>query len=157
MKNIVLGVALSGVAVSGCAGNAQDYNQHIVSEIQGTVSVSNFEETNQKLKAAFEKRKLTVFAVIDHAAGAKGAGLELAPNTLYIFGNPKAGTLLMQENSALGMQLPLKALVRQTPNGVVVSVSNIQEIAVQNGLPEDHPVVMKISGLLTQIIAETTS
>lgn len=157
MKNIVLSVSIAGAAVSGCAGYAQAYEHHAQKQNHETVSAYNFAETNQRLRAAFEKRGLTVFAVIDHAEGAKGAGLELAPNTLYIFGNPKAGTLLMQENAALGMDLPLKALVRETPDGVVVTVSDIQAIGGHGGLAKDNPVIEKIDGLLKQIVSEATA
>ncbi len=157
MKNIVLGVLVAGAVVSGCAGQVHAYEHQLQRQNHETVSAYNFAETNQRLKTALEKRGLTVFAVIDHAEGAKGAGLELAPNTLYIFGNPKAGTLLMQENSALGMDLPLKALVRETSDGVVVTVSDIQTIATYGRLAKDNPIIEKIDGLLKQVVSEATA
>merc|ERR1712117_161120 len=48
---------------------------------------------------------------IDHAKGAEEVGLTLAPATVLVFGNPKAGTLLMQEDINIAVDLPLKVLV----------------------------------------------
>ena len=62
---------------------------------------------------------MTVFARIDHAAGAAAAGLPLRPTELLIFGNAKAGTPLMQANQAIGIDLPLKALVYEDAAGKV--------------------------------------
>jgi uncharacterized protein (DUF302 family) len=54
---------------------------------------------------------MTVFARIDHAAGAKKIGKSLRPTELLIFGNPKGGTPLMECAQSAGIDLPLKALV----------------------------------------------
>ena len=74
-------------------------------------------ETMDRLVAELQAKGLTVFARIDHAAGAKQAGLELRPTELVIFGNAKGGTPLMQANQAIGIDLPLKALVWQDASG----------------------------------------
>jgi uncharacterized protein (DUF302 family) len=70
-------------------------------------------ETMIRLAAAVEAKGMTVFAHIDHAAGAAAAGLSLPPTDLLIFGNAKAGTPLMQLVQTMGIDLPLKALVWQ--------------------------------------------
>jgi uncharacterized protein (DUF302 family) len=74
-------------------------------------------ETVDRLVAEVEAKGLTVFARVDHAAGAREAGLALRPTELVIFGNAKGGTPLMQANQAIGIDLPLKALVWQDPSG----------------------------------------
>ena len=53
-------------------------------------------ETMDRLETAIKDKGLTVFARIDHAGGAKAAGLSLRPTELIIFGNAKGGTPLMQ-------------------------------------------------------------
>ena len=83
-------------------------------------SEHTFAETVNRLKAQIEEKGLNLFAVIDHAAGATKANLELAPNTLIIFGNPKVGTLLMQSNAQMGYELPLKFLVSENEQGQVL-------------------------------------
>jgi uncharacterized protein (DUF302 family) len=68
-------------------------------------------ETIKRLEAALRERGLTVFARVDHAAGAKAVGLSLRPTEVLLFGNPKAGTPLMQSRQEIGLDLPLKVLV----------------------------------------------
>ena len=70
-------------------------------------------DTAERLVAAIGARGLTVFARIDHGAGAAAAGLTLPPTQLLIFGNARSGTPLMQAQQLLGMELPLRALVWQ--------------------------------------------
>ena len=113
------------------------------------VSNADFTTTNARLKSAIETRGLTLFAVVDHAAGAAKIGQTLAPNTLYIFGNPKAGTPLMLADPTLGLHLPLKAQVREDNGQVLVTVSDIRAIAT-----EPAPVVGNIAGALNAIMAE---
>jgi len=66
-----------------------------------------------RLDAAIRARGLTVFANIDHAAGATAVGLSLLPTELLIFGSAAAGTPLMQAAQTIGIDLPLKVLVWQ--------------------------------------------
>jgi uncharacterized protein (DUF302 family) len=75
--------------------------------------------TLARLTAALDAKGVSVFARIDHAAGARSAGLALRPTTLMIFGNPAAGTPLMQAAQTAGIDLPLKALVWQDADGAV--------------------------------------
>ena len=60
---------------------------------------------------------MTVFARIDHGAGAEAVGLSLRPTELLIFGNARAGTPLMQAAQTVGIDLPLKALAWQDADG----------------------------------------
>ena len=76
-------------------------------------------ETMEKLEAAVKAKGLTVFARIDHAAGAAEVGLPLRSTELLIFGNAKGGTPLMQANQETGIDLPLKALVYEDATGKV--------------------------------------
>jgi uncharacterized protein (DUF302 family) len=76
-------------------------------------------ETADRLVTALQAKGLTVFARIDHAAGARAAGLELGPTELVIFGNANAGTPLMQANPVVGIDLPLKALIWRDGSGMV--------------------------------------
>jgi uncharacterized protein (DUF302 family) len=68
-------------------------------------------ETVERLKSLLSQKKIQVFADIDHAAGAQKVGLSLRPTRLLIFGNPQAGTPLMQSQQTIGLDLPLRVLV----------------------------------------------
>jgi uncharacterized protein (DUF302 family) len=74
-------------------------------------------ETMARLQAAVKAKGMTVFAHIDHAAGAAEAGLPLRPTDLLIFGNARGGTPLMQAVQPVGLDLPLKMLVWQDASG----------------------------------------
>ena len=76
-------------------------------------------ETTDRLAAEVKAKGLTVFARIDHAAGAAEVGMQLRPTELLIFGNARGGTPLMQANQLAGIDLPLKALVYQDAAGKV--------------------------------------
>lgn len=92
-------------------------------------------ETMDRLEAEIKAKGMTVFARIDHAAGAAQAGLSLRPTEVLIFGNAKAGTPLMQSNQTIGIDLPLKALVWQDANGKVwLSYNEPSWLAQRHGL-----------------------
>ena len=74
-------------------------------------------ETMDRLAAAIIDRGMTIVARIDHASAATKVGLELRPTQVLIFGNPTAGTPLMQAAQTIGIDLPLKALVWQDQEG----------------------------------------
>ena len=94
-------------------------------------------QTADRLKAELQARGLTLFARIDHAAGAAGAGLALRPTELFIFGNAKGGTPLMQAAQTIGIDLPLKALVWQDEAGVCwFSYNDPAWLAERHGVAE---------------------
>jgi uncharacterized protein (DUF302 family) len=76
-------------------------------------------ETMDRFEAEIKTRGMTVFARVDHAAGAAEVGLPLRPTELLIFGNARGGTPLMQANQATGIDLPLKTLVFEDAAGKV--------------------------------------
>ena len=74
-------------------------------------------ETVDRLAAAVTSRGISIMARIDHAAAAAAVGMELRPTEVLIFGNPRAGTPLMQAVQTVGIDLPLKALVWRDEGG----------------------------------------
>jgi uncharacterized protein (DUF302 family) len=92
-------------------------------------------DTVERLLSAIATRSMTVFARVDHAAGAASAGLTLRPTEVVIFGNPKGGTALMQDRQSAGIDLPLKALIWQDADGKVwLSYNDPAWIAQRHGL-----------------------
>ncbi len=117
-------------------------------------STSDFASTDARLKAAIESRGLTLFTIVDHAAGAATIDLTLAPTKLYIFGNPRAGTPLMQANQAIGLDLPLKALVYETDEGVFVATPNIDALTAEYGIDGLAQLKTNVGNALGGIAAE---
>jgi uncharacterized protein (DUF302 family) len=74
-------------------------------------------ETMDRLEAVLREKGITIFARIDHAAGAAAVAMPLRPTELMIFGNPKSGTPLMQSRQSIGIDLPLKMLGWQDAGG----------------------------------------
>jgi uncharacterized protein (DUF302 family) len=75
--------------------------------------------TMDRFEALVKQRGLTVFARIDHAAGAAKIGTTLRPTQVIIFGNPQGGTPFMVCAQTVGIDLPLKALVWEDASGQV--------------------------------------
>jgi uncharacterized protein (DUF302 family) len=113
-------------------------------------------ETLKRLEGAIAARGMTVFARIDHSGGAKGAGMDLPPTDVLIFGSPKAGTPLMQMSETIGLDLPLKMLVRQDANGEVsIAYDDPAWLAKRHGLGEAaEPIVAKMQAAMAAIAGE---
>lgn len=76
-------------------------------------------ETGDRLEALLLERGVTVFARIDHAAGAESVELSLRPTQVIIFGNPQVGTPLMQCAQRVAIDLPQKAVIWEDAEGQV--------------------------------------
>jgi uncharacterized protein (DUF302 family) len=114
-------------------------------------SVHSAKETMDRLEADVKAKGLTVFARIDHAAGAKEAGMALRPTVVLIFGNAKGGTPLMQALQTTGIDLPLKALVWEDAGGKVwLSYNDPAWIAERHG---DAASVSEVTGRLAGVLA----
>jgi len=102
-----------------------------------TTTQSSFgpQDTVRRLEAAVKAKGMTIFARIDHAAGAEEVGLALRPTELLIFGNAKGGTPLMQSDQTMGIDLPLRALVWQDAAGNTwLSYNDPSWLAQRHGL-----------------------
>jgi uncharacterized protein (DUF302 family) len=78
-------------------------------------SAHSVTDTAARLESLLKERGVLIFARIDFSADAARAGLSLRPEQLIVFGNPKAGTALMQAEPTVGLDLPLKALIWEDP------------------------------------------
>jgi uncharacterized protein (DUF302 family) len=114
-------------------------------------------ETIDRLAAELAAKGVTIFARIDHAAGAAAVGMSLRPTELLIFGNAKAGTPLMQLSHAIGIDLPLKALAWEDAAGKVwLAVNDPAWLARRHGLADDGAPVQAMAAMLSGL-AETAS
>lgn len=88
----------------------------------GLITVHSAHDVNttaDRMEAMLKNKGMTVFARVNHAAGAEKVGKTLRPTQLLIFGNPKAGTPLMQCRQQVGIDLPQKALIWEDADGQV--------------------------------------
>jgi uncharacterized protein (DUF302 family) len=116
-------------------------------------------ETMNRLEADVKARGLTVFARIDHTAGAAAAGLMLRPTEVLIFGNARGGTPLMQSVQTIGIDLPLKALVWQDAAGDTwLSYNDPGWLVQRHGLgPEAAAAVRALTGVLASLAKAATA
>jgi uncharacterized protein (DUF302 family) len=92
---------------------------HTETDVVTLASGHSATETVARLKALLAQKGIELFAHIDHTAAAKKLGLALRPTQVVVFGNPKAGTPLMQSRQSIGLDLPLRALVWEDETGKV--------------------------------------
>ena len=92
-------------------------------------------ETTDRLAEVVAAAGLTVFARIDHGGNAAAVEMELRPTELLIFGNPRGGTPLMQDQQTAGIDLPVKALVWEDADGTVwLTYNDAEWVARRHGL-----------------------
>jgi uncharacterized protein (DUF302 family) len=110
-----------------------DENDRGVVQLASSHSVA---QTVERLESALKEHGITIFARLDFAADAARVGLGMRPERMLIFGNPKAGTPLMQAVPASGLDLPLKALVWEDAQGKTwIAYNRPDYIVARHALP----------------------
>ena len=110
-------------------------NASIESGIKRITSHHSVTTTLERLESLLKEKGVMIFARIDFSGDAGRAGLTMRPEQMLIFGNPKAGTPLMQSVPTAGLDLPLKALMWEDANGQTqVAYNDPQYIIRRHGL-----------------------
>jgi uncharacterized protein (DUF302 family) len=122
-----------------------------------TRSPHTYPETVRRLSGAIERRGLTVFARIDHAAAARESGLELADEEVVLFGNPRAGTPLMLSDPRIGIELPLRVLAWADADGVFLGYRDPRALTADYDVAQHGSTLEKMATLLAEISAEAIS
>lgn len=117
----------------------------------------SFADVLGRAEAALAARGLAPLARIDHAAAAAEVGLPLAPLTLLIFGNPRAGTPLMQAQPSLGIDLPLKLLVWEAEGAVRIGYNEPVWLVERHGGDGTAPVLATMRSLLAALASEAAA
>lgn len=155
-KFFIIGILAATLASCSPISNTSDTSKKADS-ILALTSQNSFIETDRKLASAIKRRALKTFAVIDHGKGAESVGQNIGQSKLYIFGNPKAGTPLMASNIKMGLELPLKMLITESPTGdVKISYKDILIVAGNYDIADKNELLSKISGNLAAIAKEAT-
>ncbi len=117
------------------------------------------EETMNRLEAEVRAKGITVFAHVDHAAGAAAAGMALRPTDLLVFGAAKGGTPLMELAQTIGIDLPLKALVWQDATGATwLSYNDPSWLAERHAVkPKPTAVLNALSAALKAVTTAATT
>ncbi len=127
-----------------------------VDELVTLVSKQDQSETVGRLIAAVTTRGAAVLARVDHAGGAASVGLALLPTEVVLFGNPRAGTPLMQTAQTMGIDLPLRALVWTDASGTTrLSYDDPVWLALRHGAGAGHEATLgAMRAFLAAVAAE---
>jgi uncharacterized protein (DUF302 family) len=128
-------------------------------QISTVDSIFSVAETVDKLTNSLQQNGIKVFVTIDHAKAARDAGMTLNDEVVLVFGDPKVGTLLMQESPTIGLELPLKLLVWQDANKKThITYSDPTALAKVHGIKKHEEILKKMQGMLANLthIASTT-
>lgn len=119
-----------------------------LADIDSITAEGSVTEVADRLEAAIADAGATVFARVDHGAGAKTAGMELAESQLLIFGNPRLGTLPMQQDIRAGLQLPMKMLVYDDDGETVIAWEDPDEMFDDLAIDDDADFIDKMDQAL---------
>ena len=123
-----MGAARSGRPTSGVAAKG---SRMVTSEpLAGRGDVS-------RLTGVLESRGIRLFVVIDHSGEAGRVGLELRETKVVIFGNPLAGTPVMERAPLAALDLPLRVLVWADGEQTTMSYTGPAELAARYELDDE--------------------
>ncbi|GAB4386225.1 DUF302 domain-containing protein [Albidovulum sp.] len=147
MQSRIMGMPLAALALSLAAQTAAAG----IVEVESHRSVA---ATMDALEQAVTEAGLSVAARIDHAAAAAKAGLELRPEQLLVFGNPKVGTPAMQADPRAGLFLPLRVVVYEDAAGRVwLAYEDPASMMEGLDIPPDAPFLATMTGALGKFTA----
>lgn len=122
------------------------------------LSAHSVQTTMDSLENLIRNKGLTVFARIDHAAGAAEVGEVMLPTQLLIFGNPAIGTQLISSNRTVGIDLPIKVLIWEEPDGRVwIAYNDPAYLAERHGIDDRDEVVQKMSRAVKGLVSAAAS
>lgn len=158
----LLVAALTAFGLSACATSGQPVSEPVnkMPSAQGlnvTKSPYDTAETAQRFENVARNNGLHIFDIIDHAQGAAEAGLDLAPTQVVIFGNPKAGTPLMQCSRTIAIDLPSKALIWTDDDGQTwLAVNDTNYLAARHRVGT-CPDVIRVNDMLRKLVRQTVA
>jgi uncharacterized protein (DUF302 family) len=110
-------------------------------------------DTAECLTKSLQEKDFKIFCDIDHQANAKGAELEMPASRVLIFGNPVAGTKLMQKDISMSLDLPLRLAIVDH-DGETLIIHQTSEDYCRNYQVENHPVLKKVEELFITLVSE---
>ena len=142
---------------SGLSRRILEENMDSILQYGIEVKLSNHsvDQTVNRFLELLRTKGIMLFAIIDHSGEASKAGMTMLPTQLIIFGNPVAGTPLMQAKPSVALDLPLKVLISEDIEGKVwLSYNSPQYLQSRHGLPAQLTQNIRVVGQLVQLAAE---
>lgn len=108
-------------------------------------------DTVERIRSFLENKNITVFAHIDHGAAAKDIGMQLNDEQVLVFGDPRVGTNLMQEDPSIGIELPLKILI-WNDGGTKITYREPKTYLEEFAIIQNRPIIEKMSTLMAILV-----
>ncbi len=113
MKNIFTMLLLSLISLIFISCNSKKSTFLETIESQNTLPIAV-----AKLEKLIKEQGLVHFSTMDHQKNALNVKMNLKPEIVVVFGNPKMGTILMNCNPSMGLELPLRMLFTTNYEGI---------------------------------------
>jgi len=112
-------------------------------------------ETMERLEKGIKAKGISIFAIIDHSGAAQKVNMNLSNEKVIIFGDPKVGTFLMQENPLIGLELPLRILISQNEEGgIQIAYIDPITLGASYTIVKNSEILKKMSTGLAHLVAE---
>lgn len=82
-------------------------------------------ETVERFEKVLANHGVKLFNKIDHSENIGKVDLTIRETILFIFGAPKVGGLLMQEQQEVAIDLPMKLLIWENEEGKTILTRNV--------------------------------
>lgn len=149
MKHVLL-ITLLALVFTGCDSKKGAFLETLKSENDVPTAVA-------KLEALIKEEGLTHFSTIDHKANAMDIKMNLKPETVVVFGNPKMGTVLMNCNPSMGIDLPLRMLFTTDYEGLTtITYTNPEYWSLKHNIKDKNclAIISKAKMALDQLAQE---
>lgn len=120
-------------------------------------SAHGVKETMDKFETLVKSKGMDVFARVNHQKNAEGAELKMNESEVLIFGNPKGGTVLMNQDIAVSLDLPLRVAVYKDKDGKIwLSYHNPQSLKETYSVETAAKVMDSVEGALDKLTSAVT-
>lgn len=110
------------------------------------------EETMAMLKEIIIQKGLTIFGEVDHAEQAQQVGMDLHSVGILSFGDPKVGTILMQADPHVAIELPLKIMVFEKNGRTMIGYTDPETYSEKYDLEGQEEILKKMHNLLEGMV-----
>ncbi|MBV1883366.1 MAG: DUF302 domain-containing protein [Pseudomonadales bacterium] len=121
--------------------------------VLNVASQFSVKETADRLEKIVKEKGMTIFNRINHSKSAIKMGIPLRDTELIIFGNPKAGSPLIQCQQSIALDLPQKALIWMDENHKVwISYNDVGYLQQRHDVAHCEKIIGKITAALSAVM-----
>ena len=116
-------------------------------------SSHSVKETIDRLVLFLEQHGVTIYARINQQAESEKAGITIRPLEFILFGNPKIGGPVMQQNPVAALDLPLKIIAwEDKEHKVWYAFNDVLFLQERYGLPQSLAATLDLQAVTTKAL-----